>query len=233
MTFEEYIWDIMEIKGALEDDSDLEEMWVLHKLNSYRAVHIGQEHALTNEIDPIWLQRIHKFSYEKTTAADDPAIASNSITLGKATLPTVVRLPEDMGTYRVSGSGAILQFEPCDFNRLMMKAEIGEESHGEYGYYAKLGNVLYVTPYLMEGSAIVIAENPMDIQINDAGTLRDMTFTDQYPLDPILAQRALLDFLTKDMQIADGVVTDIINDSQREFKIMKDEQGVRQAQRQG
>lgn len=85
----------------------------------------------------------------------------------------------------------------------------------------------------MEGSAIVIAENPMDIQINDAGTLRDMTFTDQYPLDPILAQRALLDFLTKDMQIADGVVTDIINDSQREFKIMKDEQGVRQAQRQG
>lgn len=132
MTFEEYIWDIMEIKGALEDDSDLEEMWVLHKLNSYRAVHIGQEHALTNEIDPIWLQRIHKFSYEKTTAADDPAIASNSITLGKATLPTVVRLPEDMGTYRVSGSGAILQFEPCDFNRLMMKAEIGEESHGEY-----------------------------------------------------------------------------------------------------
>lgn len=233
MTFEDYIWDIMEIKGALEDDSDLEEMWVLHKLNQYRAVHIGQEHALTNEIDPIWLQRIHKFSYEKVSAADDPAIYNNSITLGKAILPTVVRLPEDMGTYRIAGSGAILQFEPCDFNRLMMKVEIGEETHGEYGYYAKIGNVIYVTPYLMEGSAIIIAENPMDIQINDNGTLRDMTFEDEYPLDPILAQRAILDFLTKDMQIADSVVTDIINDSQREFKVMKDEQGVRQAQRQG
>jgi len=224
MTFEEIIWDIMEIKGALEDDSDLEELWLLHKINQYRAVHIVAEYGLTNEIDPVWLQRIYKFKWVKTTAADDPAITYNSITLGKATLPRTVKLPEDFGTYRIAGSGAILQFEPCDFNRLMMKAEIGEESHGEYGYYSKVGDVIYETPYLMEGSAIIIAENPMDIQINDAGTLRDMTFEDQYPLDPLLAQRVILDLLTKDLAIADGAITDIINDSQKELKIMKDEQ---------
>lgn len=237
----------MEIKGALEDDSDLEEMWVLHKINQYRAVHIVQQYALTNEIDPIWLQRVLKFSYEKVTAADDPSITYNSITLGKAILPTVVSLPEDIGTYRIAGSGAILQFEPCDFNRLMMKAEIGEESHGEYGYYAKLGNIVYEFPYIMEGSAVIVAANPMEIVINNpdpdipaVGSLGDPTYIpaiiapatrnlrmdDEYPLDPLLAQRAILDLLTKDMQLADGVITDIINDSQREFKIMKDEQNI-------
>ncbi len=226
MRFEEIIWDIMEIKGALEDDSDLEEMWVLHKINQYRAAHIVAEYAMTNEIDPVWLQRIHKFKWIKTTAADDPAIIYNSVTLGKFTLPRTVKLPEDMGTYRIGGSGAILQFEPCDFNRLMMKVEIGEESHGEYGYYSKVGDVVYEIPYLMEGSAIIIAENPLDVQINDAGTLRDMTFEDQYPLDPLLAQRVILDVLTKDLALADGSITDIINDSQREFKIMKDEQQI-------
>lgn len=232
MTFEEIIWDIMEIKGALEDDSDLEEMWVLHKINNYRAVHIAAQFALTNEVDPIWLQRVLKFSYEKVTAADDPSITYNSITLGKAILPTVIALPEDIGTYRIAGSGAILQFEPCDFNRLMMKAEIGEENHGEYGYYAKLGNMIYVTPYLMEGSAVIVAANPMDVQILDAGVLRDMTLEDEYPLDPVLAQRAILDFLTKDMQLSDSSITDIVNDSQREFKIMKDEQNISGNQRQ-
>lgn len=233
MTFEEIIWDIMEIKGALEDDSDLEEMWVLHKINQYRAVHIAQEYALTNEIDPIWLQRIRKFSWLKTSAADDPAIIHNSITLGKAELPNVVHLPEDIGVYRVSGSASIMQFEPCDFNRLMMKAEIGEESHGEYGYYAKVGRAVYITPYIMEGSLMLIAENPLDIQIYNNDILRDPVLSDDYPLDPVLAQRAILDFLTKDMQLSDGVITDIVNDSQREFKIMKDEQNLSGNKRQG
>jgi len=231
MTFEEYIYDIMEIKGAIEDDSDLEPMWVLHKLNQYRAVHIVAEYASNHEIDPVWLQRIYKFKFAKTNASDDPSITYNSITLGKAVLPRTVKLSEDIGTYRISGSGAILQFEPCDFNRLMMKIEIGEESHGQYGYYAKLGDTVYIHPYIMEGSAIIIAENPMDVQINDNGILRDMTFADEYPLDPLLAQRALLDFLTKDMAIAEGTITDIINDSQDKLKILKDNEGERSLSR--
>jgi len=232
MKIEELIWDVFEIKGALEDESDLEPMWVLYKLSQYRAVFIPQEFALTQEINPVWLQRLHKFSWEKVTAADDPAIIYNSITLGKAAIPRVISLPDDQGTYRVSGSGAILQFEPVDFNLLMMKSEIGEEKHGEYGYYSKVGDVIYISPYIMEGSAILIAENPLDIQVHDpsTGVLRDMLFTDDYPLDGNLAQRALIEFLTKDMAVAEGAITDIINDSQSQLKILKGGQTSNQRQ---
>jgi hypothetical protein len=223
MTIEEIIWDIMEIKKALEDDSDMEELWVFYKLNHYRAIHIVNEYNLTNEIDPVWLQRIHKFDWIKTTAADDPAIVNNSITLGKYKIPRTIKLKEDIGTYRISGSSNINQFEYCDFNRLILNAELNQKSEG-YAYYSKIGDNIYIYPYIMQGSAHIIAENPMDIQINDNGVLKDMTFADDYPLDPSLAQKVILDFLTKDLAISDGTITDIINDSQNQFKVLKDEQ---------
>ena len=221
MTIEEMVWDILEIKGALEDDSDLEELWVLQKVNQYRAIHIEMEFNLTNEINPIWLQRIHSFNFEKVTSADDPAITVGSIEFGKAVLPRVIKLSDDFGTYRLSGSGGVSQLEPCDFNRLVMNAEL-KDFHGQYGYYSKVGDIVYVSPYIMTGAAIVIVENPFDIKVNENGVLRDMTVSDNYPLDATLAQRVILDVLTKDLALAANAITDIVNDSQDKFKIMKD-----------
>lgn len=222
MTIEEYIWDVKEIKGLLTDDSDIEDMWILHKLNMYRAIHIVNEYNLTNEIDPIWLQRIYKFRWKKCNASDDPNIIYNSITLGKYIFPKIINLKEGLGNYRISGSGSIIQFESCGFDRLMMKLEIGEETNGQYGYFSKIGDTIYISPYIPEGSATIIAENPLDVPINDNGTFRNMEFTDEYPLDAILAQKCILDLLTKDMAISDKSITDIVNDSQNEFKILKD-----------
>lgn len=221
MTVEEFIWDIFEIKNQIEDDSDLEEMWVLHKLNLYRAAHIEAEYALTNEINPQWLQRVFKYNWEKTTAADDPSITFSSITLGKAILPSVVKLPENLGIYRISGSGGINTYDPVSFDRLLLKAQLEKTNIG-YGFYAPIGNTVYIWPYAMQGSAVIIATNPMDVQVNDQGTLRAMTFQDEYPIDPVIAQRVILDFLQKDMALKDGTITDIINDSQDKLKILKD-----------
>lgn len=221
MTVEEIVWDIMEIKSALEVDSDVEPSWILHKINQYRAVHIEAEFNLTNEINPVWLQRVLSFDFEKVTAADDPQITISSIELGKAILPRVIWLKDDMGLYRLSGSGAIRQMESCNFNLLLAKIEL-RDFHGRYGYYSKVGDTVYCAPYIMQGSAFIIAENPMDVKVNDNGSLRDMQITDQYPLDPLLAQRVILDVLTKDFNLAEGAVTDIVNDAQSELKIMKD-----------
>lgn len=225
MTVEEIIYDILEIKGALEDDSDIEEMWLFHKINSWRTVFIQQEFALSNIINPVWLQRVTKFKFEKCTPSDDPVITLSSIILSKANLPKVISLPDDLGTYRVSGSGAVLQFEQCDFNTLMMKIEIGDDMNGSYGYYSKIGGIIYAWPLIMEGSAIIIAENPFDVQILEDGVLRNMTFADDYPIDLALAQKIVLEILTKDLTIAEGSIPDIVNDSQRQLKIMKDING--------
>ena len=151
MKISEIVWDIKEIKLALEDDTELEEMWLLHKINSYRAILIQQEYSLTRNINPQWLQRIRKFQFTKVNSADDPSILLTSISLSRATLPRVISLPDDLGTYRVSGSSGILQLDAVDFNTLMMKIDIGEEMNTGYGYYAKIGETIYAWPLMMEG----------------------------------------------------------------------------------
>lgn len=221
MTIKDFIWDILEIKNAIEDDSDLEQLWILYKINMYRSAHIRAEYGMTNEINAEWLQRIHKFKWEKTDPADDPAITLNTLTLGKYDFPRVVKLPGGQGLYRLSGSGGITTFDPVDFNQLIMKAELNDTNQG-YGCYSHIGDRVYIWPYTMEGSAMVIAEDPTQVQINDNGTLRDMTWDDEYPLDMILAQRVVLDFLQKDMALKEGTITDIINDSQDQLRILKD-----------
>ena len=223
MTISEIIWDILEIKHALEDDSDIEELWLLHKINSYRQIFIQQEFALNNHIDPTWLQRYHRFELTNVKAADDPVITLGSITLSKGTIPKVISLPDDLGCYRIAGSSGILQFEPCDFNTLMMKIEIDEEMNNRYGYYSRIGELVYLYPAIPEASAILIAENPIDIPVHESGVIRARTLNDEYPLDIGLAQRVVLEICTKDFAISEGSIPDIINDAQRQFKIMRNE----------
>jgi len=222
MTIEEIIFDVMEIKGAIEDDRELDETWLLMKINDYRAILINQQYSLYPVIDPAWLQSIPMFDFTKTDAADDPSITVNSITLGRAICPSVVSLPDDLGFNRLSGSGGIISFEPTDFDTLIMKALVKEEIHRNYGYYARVGQYIYVFPYVMEGKAVIIAEDPTDIQILDAGVYRDQVASDPYPLDAKTAQAVILQILTNDLKLNDQAITDIVNDAQTSLKIMKD-----------
>jgi len=222
MTIEEAIYDIIEIKDAFGDDSDLDEMFLLQKLNSYRALLINAQYQLTAHIDYTWLQRHPQFIWEKVTAADDPHVTNSSITLGKYKLPKIVSLPEDLGLYQVMGSGAIRLYSKDDLAVMLMRAEIQEERHPRHGYYSKVGDVIYSFPYEMYGQAILIAENPMDVPMIENNVQRSLTFADEYPADPAIIQQCILQILTKDLKISDEAVSDIINDSQEQLKIMKD-----------
>lgn len=223
MTTAEIIWDVLELKHALEDDSDIDELWVLHKINSYRELFIRQDYEMNNLINPSWIQRVHKIETSKVSAADDPSITLSSIWLSKASIPSVIALPYDLGVYRISGSSSITQFQPCDFNTLMMRIEIGEEMNSHYGYYSRIGNDIYLYPLCMEISGLIVAQNPMDIQINDSGTLRARTLEDEYPVDLAMAQKIVLEICTKDFAISEGSIPDILNDSQRTFKVLRSE----------
>ena len=220
MTVEELVYDIIEIKNALEDDRDMDELWILNKCHNYRAAFINQEYALKAEIKPVWIQRLHKQRTTKVTSADDPAITVSSIMLSKVTIPTVVSLPDDQGLVRVSGSSGISQFDIIDFNTLVMKVDIGEESNGQYGNCARIGNDLYLSPLTPEIQALIIAEDPFEVQINDNGTLRDMLVTDQYPMERDMAQKVILEILTKDLALNEKSIADLINDSQSQLKIL-------------
>ena len=215
------VYDVFEILNQLEDDRDIDELWLMSKINAYRAIAIQDEYKTTREINPIWLQRIRKFAFKKVNAADDLNIGDGSVFLGMYNLPALIGLPDDQGLVRLSGSSAIRSLDYTDFNTLMLKAEMGDVELG-YGYYCKILNTVYEWPYILEGSAIVIAENPFDVPELDPGNSLKITsdVSDSYPLDAANAQKIILEILTKEFQINMKSISDITNDAQSQLKLL-------------
>lgn len=223
MSGEDILYDVLEIKNALEDDHDYDELWILQKINNYRSIFILQNYLLNQEINPSWIQRLRKQKVSKVTSADDPSIDFTSIDLGKVTIPSLLPLPDDASLIRVSGSSGITTFDSISFDNLMLKLTFKEERMGEFGWYARIGNDLFLYPLVMEMQAIIIAENPMDVQVLDAssGLMRDRLVSDEYPLDAMTAQQIILEIVTKDLQLNTQSVSDIVNDSKHQLRIMQ------------
>jgi len=229
MKCEDLLYDIKEIKSLLEDDTDIDDLWLLNKINMYRSVFIPMEYDTEHTIQPSWIQRLHKQTVTKVNSADDPSITVTSIYLGKVTIPRIIGLPDNLGLYRVSGSGGITSFQPIDFNTLIMKIDIGEEIMGDYGYCSLIGNDLYLYPLVSEMQALIIAEDPFDVPINASGTIRALAITDDYPINGAMAQRIVLEILTKDLAINEQSLTDTINDSQSQLRILRSGNSQQQA----
>lgn len=223
MSVEELIYDILEIKNALEDDHDYDELWILRKINNYRSIFIFQDYLLNQEINPSWIQRLRKQKVIKVTSADDPSIDFTSIDLGKVTIPSLISLPDDGALIRVSGSSGITTFDAISFDNLMLKLAFKEERMGEFGWRARVGNDLFLYPLVAEIQAVIIADNPMDIQVLDSATglMRDRLITDEYPIDAVIAQQVILEIITKDLQLNAQSVSDIVNDSKHQLRVMQ------------
>lgn len=229
MTAEELVYDILEIKNALEDDRSLDELWLLNKINMYRTVFIYQDFLVNQEIKPAWVQRLRKQPVKKVTAADDPAIVVSSIQLGKVTIPSLLSLPDDQGLIRVSGSSGITSFDQIDFDTLMLKLNFNESRMGEFGYCSRIGNDLFLYPLTREIQALLIVDDPFSIQVlGSDNILRDMLVTDEYPVDLMTAQKIILEILTKDLLLNAQSISDIVNDSQSQFKILQNSGGQKQ-----
>jgi hypothetical protein len=223
MSGEDLVFDVLEIKNALEDDHDYDELWILRKINNYRSIFILQDYLLNQEISPSWIQRLRKQKVVKVTSADDPSIDFTSIDLGKVTLPSLISLPDDGALIRVSGSSGITTFDAISFDNLMLKLTFKEERTGEFGWRARVGNDLFLYPLVAEIQAIIIADDPMEIQVLDpvTGLMRDRLITDEYPIDSMIAQQIILEIVTKDLQLNAQSVSDIVNDSKHQLRVMQ------------
>ena len=228
MRLDHIIYDILEIKNAASDDSDVDELWLLNKINNYRAAFIQEQYMITGDINPSWLQRYPVFNLEKVRSSDDPTIKWGSLNLGKFVLPPLISLPFDQGLYQFFGASRTKPFSTSDFVTMVYRASLGEDIPPGSGFVARMGNDVYVYPFVMKGQAYIIAVNPMDVQVSDNGVLREMRADDDYPIDAAMAQNIVLSILTKDLQILDQSVSDIINDSQDQLKIVKTDGGIKE-----
>lgn len=171
MKVEDLIYDVLEIKNAVNDDSAIDELWILQKINFYRAALIGEQVAKTGDMDPSWVQRYPAFDFLKVTSSDNPGIDWGSIELGKFTLPEIVSLPHDEGLVLVMNASRSKPLSLTDFATLTYRASLEDASQIPPGsaYVAKLGNDIYIWPYIMKGQAHIIAANPMDVPVIDGG----------------------------------------------------------------
>lgn len=227
MTAEDIIYDIFEIKNALEDDHDLEEFWLLKKIGAYRQAFIIQDFQLNGQIKSSWLQRIYKTKTVKVTSADDPVISYTSISLSRAVVPEVMSLPDDMGLFRVTGSSGILPYDHIGMDALMMKIHFGEERMGSFGYCCRMGTNLYLWPLVMEVQAYIVAADPMSVPFMDTvtGVTRPLEITDEYPVDAYTAQQIVLEICSKDLQLNMKSIADIVNDSKHQLRVVQSEVG--------
>lgn len=222
MKLENIVFDILEIKQAAHDDSKIDETWLIHKINNYRALFIQEYYYKRGEIDQSWIQRYPTFDFEKVNSGDDPSIGFGSITLGKFRLPKLVPLPMDQGLFQVFGSARAKPLSLTDFATMVYRANLNEEIPVGSAFVSKIFQDIYVYPYLMKGQAHIIAADPTEVPILESGVIRAFDpELDDYPIDGSIAQAIVLEILTKDLKILEETIPDIVNDAQSQLKVLK------------
>lgn len=220
-TLEKNIYDIYEILKAVGDDSDIPEGFLIERFNKYRASLIYQYYLQNTSIPPVFVQDYPLLSFTKTDSADDPSVTLASITVGKASLPNIVTLPDDAGIIRITTGSRQIPLQPTDPNELFLRIELNDNIYNQYGYYYILGNTLYIYPYVMVGKLLAVFENPMDCPVLSSGAFRARTMADDYHTDLMTANACILEILTKDFQISRQQIAEILNNAQSEAKVLQ------------
>lgn len=223
MTIKAIVDDIREILNAVSDDSDIQDEWLIHKINGYRAIFLKEKIDVDVMLPDSFFLPYPVMKTEKVTTSDDPSITYSSGTLSRARVPKYLDLPEDQGIKIMSASGAV-NYQKASVSMLAFKSFIQEYIPPLYGYYAMMGEFVYVYPLTHKIMVRIIPEDPMDVPYYDGEAYRERLITDPYPMDIITSQRAILALLQAEMKIKISTIADIVNDSQDQFKVLNNEQ---------
>lgn len=176
MTLNEITYDLLRLltHNKAGEDSRLNINNLQYKIHQYRAKKIEEIYRYTKEIDPIWIQNMGTMSVSKIKGDEDALIQYGYENYGLINIPTVIRFPNDLGAYRVAGTDMRCQYFPISEHRFF--SLIPESTRANHKYYFRLGNKLYLTPYIKEANIQLILTNPLDGYILDRS--QQLTLTD-------------------------------------------------------
>jgi hypothetical protein len=165
MKHSEIVWDIITIltKSNITNDERFGEAIISSKINNYRAQKIIRDWNANKHINPVYLQ---DFGVDNVNSADDPAISHTSLCFGKVTLPPVVTFYDsslfDKGVWRVASSSKQKRYAPVTMDKLMLMIALNDWTLNHYHYYLRIGNALYLYPYVNQVNYVLVCENPFD-----------------------------------------------------------------------
>jgi len=147
-------------KSKLSKDFRIRERHIRFLINQYRSVAIRDQYKKTFQIEPTWLQDFGKVIFTPINSADDPAIPTTSLNLGKFTIPTPVSLPNDKGVFRVASTSKQKTYYPIEMPRFFELVE--GSNRANFCYWFRVGNALYTSPCADQGNVVLILDNPLD-----------------------------------------------------------------------
>lgn len=225
MTLREIISDIEIIRKALSDDSDFNWNHIIYKVHQYRANKIKLRFAYLNRIDPIWQLSMIRESVTNIDSTMDPNI-SDGIKVSSYAFPNTISLINSNGndeSIQIRSSAGFKRLIEIEQNRFFMYIDMNKiDSRSDFVYYYRYKNAVYFYPIIQEFSALIIPENPYDVQVIESdGSKRSRTMDDPYPVSVDIAREIVLEMMASEFNVQMNMINDIINDSQEQLNLYK------------
>lgn len=147
-------------KSKISKDSRIYDTHLADLVNKYRAIGIRQTYQKTFDIDPAWLQNLGLIDFTEINSGEDPTIKCTSLKLGKATIPQLVSLPDDVALGNVFFPSKLSEWYRVDYNFFYSIPEGSDRS--KFNYVFRIGNAIYCSPPQPKGTIIAILDNPME-----------------------------------------------------------------------
>lgn len=147
-------------RNELSDDFRITTEWLQRLINKYRARGIRETFLRNREINQTWVQELGNIKTTKVTSDDDPNISGCDCIFGKFTIPTPVYLPSDKGVYRVGSACKTKKYFPTTIERFMYFSN--DSFRANHKYYFRIGNAIYMAPFIKDASIQMIMEDPFD-----------------------------------------------------------------------
>lgn len=162
MTLKQITSSIMLVlaKSKLSKDFRIETRHIQFLVSQYRSRGIREEYKRNMQIDPSWLQDMGIMAFTQINSADDPSIPYTSQPLSKTTIPPVVSLPNDTGTYRVVGSSKQKNYYPITVERFFSLVE--GSIRDKFDYFFRVGYAVYVNELIDQGNMVLVLDDPLD-----------------------------------------------------------------------
>jgi hypothetical protein len=173
MTEEEIVYDIMmEASGfKLSDDAKFDEYdYVRYLVKEKRARVLREAYRRNSTIYSEVVQDLYDLDVTKVNAANDHNLVLD-LEIGKISVPAVVGFHKDteefsVGIRRVSTLNKRTQYFQTSLNKFQNILELGG-MRKLHNYFFKVGNEIYIYPYIEKINVLAVLEDPIEGFVND------------------------------------------------------------------
>lgn len=212
MILREAVYALKTILKENNIDSIIEDEFLINRINTYRGSTIENQNQRFSKFDKNWIQDLGALETSTINSADDPYIKKTSVALSKIEIPQTIEL-NGLRTLNVRTGSKHRTISEISMDRLFNMIQLKDEMLGNLHTYFRIGQSIYVYPLMRYVSVSGILQNPLEgyttkelvdqngLIISPAGTKRNLTIDDQYPMDNNSLTDAMISLLRIDYNI--------------------------------